>query len=129
MEQVRKFGAGFTLIGCSRLKIDKPALGVNVSSIRPNGMSDASNPSLRALPNEKAYRRRRHRDFYPEIGSTPKTGCAALIIFSYQLKKKERLILCARKSKVRVQGIAPHSIGRKTSLLKKLYLGTIPLCV
>jgi len=39
MEQVRKFGAGFTLIGCSRLKIDKPALGVNVSSIRPNGIT------------------------------------------------------------------------------------------
>jgi hypothetical protein len=39
MEQVRKVGAGFTLISCERLKIDKPALGVNVSSIRPNGMS------------------------------------------------------------------------------------------
>jgi hypothetical protein len=25
MEQVGKVGAGFTLIGCSRLKIDKPA--------------------------------------------------------------------------------------------------------
>ena len=66
------------------------------------------------------------RAFYPEIASTPKTGYAALIIFSYQLKKKERLILCARKPKVKLQGIAPHPIGRKTSLLKKLYLGIIP---
>jgi hypothetical protein len=40
MEQVGKVGAGFTLIGCSRLKIAKPALGVNVSSIRPNGISE-----------------------------------------------------------------------------------------
>ena len=43
--------------------------------------------------------------FSPEIGSTPKTGCAALIIFIYQLKKKECLILWGRKHKVKLKDL------------------------
>jgi hypothetical protein len=63
MEQVGKVGAGFTLIGCDRLKIAKPALGVNVSSIRPNGITATKTEKIPAFKLKAKKKRKKKESF------------------------------------------------------------------